>query len=180
MMRKYLYGRKNRARLHLFTWKKAVHLYLFEREKPSHAVDRHRKCAGQMTIEFAVAMPVFIAIALIATNAMLFFSECAAFDRISKDAVRVCATSPAYGQTIEQSRAQVQNQLEAAFDKPYLASRVSVSEDVWGHCTFTSTLEFSPTLFGLGLKSEVFGVSLPHLEHESATTIDVYKPGVLL
>jgi choline dehydrogenase-like flavoprotein len=180
MMCKYLFGRKNTDCLHLFAREKAVRLYLFERKKSARVGDRHRKCAGQMTIEFAVAMPVFIAIALIATNAMLFFSECAAFDRISKDAARVCATSPAYGQTIEQSRAQIQNQLEVAFDKPYLASRVSVSEDVWGHCTFTSTLEFSPTLFGLGLKSEVFGVSLPHLEHESAITIDVYKPGVLL
>ena len=48
------------------------------------------------------------------------------------------------------------------------------------HARFTATIEFSPTLFGLGLKSSVFGVSLPHLEHAVSLTVDPYKPGVLL
>lgn len=139
-----------------------------------------RNSAGQMTIEFAVSFPVFIVVAVIAANALLFFSECAAFDRVSREAVRVCATSPAYGQTLEQSRAQVQALLDGSFDEPYLASRVSVSHGGLGHVTFAMTLEFSPTLFGLGMKDEVFGVPLPHLEHTSEITVDVYKPGVLL
>ena len=136
--------------------------------------------AGQMTVEFAVAFPVFIIVAVIAVNAMLFFSECAAFDRVSKEAVRVCAASSAYGQGLEQSRAQVQEFIDGTLDRPYLSSRVSVSDGGFGHVTFTATLEFSPTLFGLGMRSEVFGIALPRLEHTSSMTVDVYKPGVLL
>lgn len=50
--------------------------------------------AGQMTVELAVAFPVVVAVAVIAMNALLFLSECAAFDRVARDAVRVHATSP--------------------------------------------------------------------------------------
>ena len=39
---------------------------------------------GQMTVELAVMIPVLVAIAVIAMNAMLFFSECAAFDRLAR------------------------------------------------------------------------------------------------
>ena len=38
---------------------------------------------GQMTVELAVMIPVLVAIAVIAMNAMLFFSECAACPQCS-------------------------------------------------------------------------------------------------
>lgn len=135
---------------------------------------------GQATVELAVALPVVIIVAVIAVNAMLFFSECAAFDRIARDAVRSQATSPAYGQDVEQSAALIEASIGESFDEPYLASRVVASNGGAGHTTFTATLEFSPTLFGMGLKSQVFGVRLPHLEHSVSLTVDTYKPGVLL
>ena len=135
---------------------------------------------GQMTIEFAVAFPVFIIVAAIAVNALLFFSECAAFDRISKDAVRAYATSPAYEQQIDISCAQIQEKINASFDKDYLSAQVTASNSGSGHIRFDAELQFCPTLFGLGLKSEIFGVSLPKLRHTSSFTVDVYKPGVLL
>lgn len=136
--------------------------------------------SGQMTIEFAVALPVLIVVAVIASNALLFFSECASFDRVAREAVRVCAASPAYGQGLEQSRAQVQSFIDESFSAPYLSSEVGVSGGGLGHATFTATLEFSPTLFGLGLRDEVFGVALPRLKHVATMTVDVYKPGVVL
>ena len=136
--------------------------------------------AGQMTVELAVAFPVVVAVAVIAMNALLFLSECAAFDRVERDAVRVHATSPAYGQGLEQSRAQVQAAIEEEQDRPYLQASVAVADGGAGRVTFTATLEFYPTLFGLGLKSHVFGVALPHLEHVASFTVDVYKPGVLM
>lgn len=139
-----------------------------------------REEQGQATVELAVALPVIVIVAVIAMNAVLFFSECAAFDRVARDAVRVQATSPAYGQDREQSAALVAASLRESFDKPYLASRVEVTDGGSGHTTFTATLEFSPTLFGMGLKSQVFGVQLPHLEHSASLTVDAYKPGVLL
>lgn len=145
-----------------------------------NALRRTAGDSGQMTIEFAVALPVLIAVAVVASNALLFFSECASFDRIAREAVRVCATSPAYGQGLEQSCAQVQSFIDQSLSAPYLSSEVGVSGGGLGHATFTATLEFSPTLFGLGLKDEVFGVALPRLKHTVAMTVDIYKPGVVL
>lgn len=138
-----------------------------------------RNESGQMTVEFVVMFPVVVIVAVVAVNALLFFSECAAFDRVARDAVRVHAASPAYGQGLEQSKAQVQTALDEAFGRPYLDARVSVEGGNFGHVTFVAVLEFYPTLFGMGLKSQVFGVSLPHLEHSVSYTVDVYKPGVL-
>lgn len=140
----------------------------------------HRFEEGQMTVELAVAFPVLLVVAVIAVNALLFFSECAAFDNASRDAVRVCAASPAYGQGIEQSRAQVASVLSEAFDRPNVEASVAVEGASAGHTTFTSTLHFSPTLFGLGLKTSVFGVALPPLTHSVSFTVDCYKPGALI
>lgn len=50
---------------------------------------REPEC-GQMTVEFAVALPVVVVIAVIAVNALAFFSDCAAFDNLFRDAMR-CA-----------------------------------------------------------------------------------------
>ena len=133
-----------------------------------------------MTVELAVVFPVLLAVAVIAVNALLFFSECAAFDRVAREAVRVHAASPACGQGFEQSCALVSQTVEQAFDRPYVGTRVAVEGTAGGHARFTATIEFSPTLFGLGLKSSVFGVALPHLEHAVSLTVDPYKPGVLL
>ena len=136
--------------------------------------------AGQMTVEFVVVLPVFLIIAVIAVNALLFFSECAEFDRIARDSIRVHATSPSYEQTHEQSRVQIGIALQEHFKKSYLSSSVSVVGGVGGLATFTAELEFSPTLFGLGLKKSLFGVNLPALRHSVSSTVSVYRPGVLL
>lgn len=133
---------------------------------------------GQMTVELAVAFPVLIVVAVVAVNALLFFSECAAFDNAFRDAVRVHATSPAYGQGVEQGRAQVESALAAAFDRSFEQVAVAVRGEAGGHVEFEATLELSPTLFGLGLKQSVFGVALPTLTHRSAFVVDCYKPGV--
>ena len=69
---------------------------------------------GQMTVELAVVFPALLAVAVIAVNALLFFSECAAFDRVAREAVRLHAASPAYGQGLEQSCAQVAQTVEQA------------------------------------------------------------------
>lgn len=135
---------------------------------------------GQMTVELAVAFPVLIVVAVIAVNALTFFSECAAFDNAFRDAVRVHATSPAPGQGADQSGAQVQTALSAAFAKGNEQARVAVEGVSGGHTRFTGTLEYWPTLFGLGLKTSVFGIALPPLSHSASMTVDCYKPGVLL
>ena len=135
---------------------------------------------GQATVELAVVFPVLVVVAVVAVNALLFFSECAGFDRLVRDAVRVHATSPAYGQGLEQSRALVAGTVEQALDRPYVAARVVVEGADGGCVRFTATLEFSPTLFGMGMRSSVLGVELPRLEHSVSMVVSPYKPGVLL
>ena len=97
-----------------------------------------------MTVEFVVAFPVVVVVAVIAVNAMLFFSECAAFDRVARDAVRVHAASPAYGQGLEQSRASVQAAIEEALAQPYTDVRVAVEGASLGHVTFTAHAGIPP------------------------------------
>ncbi len=143
-------------------------------------VQKASDTSGQMTVEFVVVFPVLIIIAVIVVNALLFLSECAAFDRSARDAIRVHAASPAYGQTIEQSLARIDTTLHDRFNKDHLSSSVGVTGGVGGLTTFTATLMFKPTLFGLGLKESVFGVSLPALKHAVSLTVSVYRPGVLL
>lgn len=141
--------------------------------------NRHPEC-GQMTVELAVAMPVLIAVAVIAVNALTFFAECAVFDRVAHEAVRVHAAAPAYGQDTGQSCALVEQDICMALDADNLEVSVSCGAAGFDCEQFTATLVFHPTLFGMGLRSEVFGVSLPSLIHATSYVVDVYKPGVIV
>ena len=135
---------------------------------------------GQMTIEFVVALPVMLVVAVVAVNACTFFGLCAAFDNDFRDAVRVCATSPAYGQDIAQSCAAIEEELKRACMAENVEVKVEARSVSQGHTAFSGVIRYAPTLFGLGLKSEVLGVSLPSLSHTEELTVDCYKPGVLL
>ncbi len=134
---------------------------------------------GQMTVELCVVLPVAIVIAVIATNALSFFATCAEFDRVARNAVRTVATAPAYGGSTDQSAQLVTNAVEGSFDATNLACDVSVEKDYRGYETYQMTLVFTPTLFGMGLANEVFGVSLPRLTHETRLVVSPYKPGIL-
>lgn len=131
-------------------------------------------------MELAVLLPVLLVVGLIVTNATLFLSECAAFDRLAPQAVRVHAASPGYGQDPAAGKAAVLAQLEEAFPEDNLSVSVAVEEVAGGLLSYEATLRFSPTLFGMGLRSEVFGVQLPQLVHTTACVVDRYKPGVLV
>lgn len=141
---------------------------------------RLKDSSGQMTVELVVAFPVLLIVALVAVNALLFFSECASFDRLVRESVRVHASSPAYGQGIDQSIALVQADLDSKFEADYLDVEVSAWTEGAGHTRFSASLSFLPTLFGRPLKTEVFGVSFPRLVHTTSLVVDTYKPGVLL
>lgn len=139
-----------------------------------------KQMAGQMTIEFVVMFPVAIAIALIAVNAVLFFSECASFDRVFSGAVNTYAASPAYEQGTDQSCGLIRSELEGAFAADNLSVEVSSSGQDGGMVEFRGVLKFQPTLFGSGQLSGAFGVSFPALQHESKLSVSAYKPGVIL
>lgn len=134
---------------------------------------------GQMTVEWAVAFPVFVVVAVVAVNALTFFSECAEFDRVARNAMRAYAAAPAYEQGVEQSCAQIKSALEQEFSASNMETTVSAEGVAGGKTRFVAILRYEPTLFGLGMKSEVFGVTLPRLEHRTQLVLEMYKPGVL-
>lgn len=134
---------------------------------------------GQMTVELCVVFPAVIVIAVIAVNALSFFGTCAEFDRVGRNAVRTFAASPGHGQDSEVVACEVQAAIESAVSADNLEVDVVVSEDYRGYAKYVMTLRFHPTLFGMGLKREVFGVPLPSLAHESRLTVNPYKPGML-
>lgn len=140
----------------------------------------NRATKGQMTVELAVGIPVFIAVALVVFNAMLFLENCAAFDRQAKEAVRVYATAPAYGQKAGDSAALIQTHLSALFPEDYINIVVSAQGSPVGFTTYTACLRFTPTLFGRGFSGTVFSVVLAPIEHKTQLTVDPYKPGAVL
>ncbi len=138
-----------------------------------------KKMPGQMTVEFVAMFPVMLVIALTAVNAVLFLSDCAAFDRVFRNAVCTYAASPAYGQGPEQSSALVQAAVEEEFAEENLSVSVSSSGVEGGIVSFSGKLSFEPTLFGKGKLTGAFGVSFPALSHESKLSVSAYKPGAV-
>ena len=143
-------------------------------------LSRSSASAGQMTIELAVALPVMIAVAMICVNALTFFEQCAVFDRAAHEAVRVHAAAPAYGQGYGQTCALIEADVRAALGARNVQVSVAHSAAERDLDRYTATLEFSPTLFGMGLRSSVFGVSMPGLSHSSVYVVDSYKPGLFV
>lgn len=135
---------------------------------------------GQMTVEFVAMFPAAMVIALVAVNALLFFSDCAAFDRAFRSAVCTYAGSPAYEQSAAESCALVERALDQGFDAEHLDCEVSSEGVEGGLVTFRGVLRFAPTLFTAGALNGAFGVSFPPLEHTSSITVDMYKPGVIV
>lgn len=136
---------------------------------------------GQMTVELAVAFPVLIAVAAIAMNALQFCALCSTFDRAAHNLVRTVAASPAYGQDAESIRALVEEKLFRRYeDEPGVEVGVAYQAEAPDLDRFTAQLVYHPSLFGMGLRGEVFGVSLPALTHSTQFTVDRYKPGVFL
>lgn len=144
------------------------------------ATGRKRGAAGQMTVELAVALPVLIAVAAMAFNLCAFIADCAVFDRSVHEAVRVHATSPAYRQNSSQSCSYVKRDVDAALGSSDIDVDVSSQSAGLDFVRFTATMKYSPTLFGLGLRTQVFGIGLPRLSHSTSYVVDVYKPGVVV
>ncbi len=138
-----------------------------------------KKVDGQMMVEFVVLFPAMLLVALTAVNAVLFLSDCAAFDRVFRNAVCTYAASPAYGQGPDQSSALVQAALEEEFAADNLGVQVSSSGTEGGIVSFSGRLSFEPTLFGKGRLGGAFGVSFPALSHETKLSVSACKPGVV-
>ena len=134
---------------------------------------------GQMTVELMAVLPVAIVIAAIVVNALMFFSDCAEFDRVARNAVRVYATSPTYGVQADQSTVRITMALQVQMDSEFEQVTVSHESIGGGLVRYVATLEYSPNFFSMGVRESVFGVALPRLRHSTSLVVDTYKPGIL-
>jgi len=132
--------------------------------------------SGQMSIEFVIAFPVMLMIALILCNACLCTSECAAFDRLSKDAIRTFGTSPSYEQRINDCAVDIQNHLSTSFEKDYLSVDVQAEQCASNQVRYVAHLNFYPTLFGRTFSGNVFGIQITPISHESSLVVQPYQP----
>lgn len=135
--------------------------------------------SGQMAIEAMVVLPVVLIVAVIVVNVGTYLSECAAFDRAARNAVRVYAASPEAGERHTAIATTIEEALQEGFSEEFLDVSVAFERSFGGKMTYRVTLTFHPTLFGMGLKTSVFGIPLPTASHEAVLTIDSYKPGIL-
>ena len=133
---------------------------------------------GQATVELAVVLPVALVVAVIAVNALAFFGTCAAFDRVARQTVCALATAPASGDDTASLALAVEQALTRQVGEQ---GEVQVRAEGFalGLTRFTARIEYAPTLFGLGMRSEIFGVALPPLVHEVDLVVDAYKPGIM-
>lgn len=140
-----------------------------------------REERGQMMVELCVVFPVVIVIALIAVNALTFFGDCARFDRVAHSSVRVASSSPSFSLgSYDQISGDVMAQIEAGMQEDNLEFGIEASVTAEHYIRYEMELIYHPTLFGLGMRSEVFGVALPSLSHRIAYTIDPYRAGAFL
>lgn len=143
-------------------------------------IERLKDSSGQMTIELACAMPVLLVVALMAVNALTFFGQCAVFDRVAHEAVRVHAAAPAYRQAAGQSCALIEADIRNALQVPDADISVTHSSTGADLDCYTASLSAAPTLFGRAMRTRVFGVAVPRLVHTTRYVVDSYKPGVLI
>lgn len=134
---------------------------------------------GQMTMEFMAMFPIMIIVACIAVNAVLFLSVCSGFDVQAKNAIRTYATSPGFGESGASAGPRIQSVLDAEFSSDAVSVSVVSSDAGAGMVRFDATLDYTPNLFGMGIRDSVLGVSLPHLRHTTSLVVSPYKPGVL-
>ena len=134
---------------------------------------------GQMTVELAVVFPAVLVVSLVVFNAVKYLGDCASFDRAFHQEVRIAGTAPAYDQTAEGGCRLIEDALRIR-DVDVGEYSVTVERDEWGFVRFCGRMEFTPSLFGIPLRSEVFGIGLQPAVHEVSFSVDPYKPGVIL
>lgn len=157
------------------------HLGLTVRSLGSSVRKRLADERGQMMVELCVVFPVVVVIALIAVNALTFFGDCARFDRLAHNSIRVASSSPNHSlSSADQIGEDVLAQLNEGMAEGNLDISINVSVTVENYMRYEMELVYHPTLFGLSMRSEIFGVSLPSLSHRIEYTVDPYRAGAFL
>lgn len=128
-----------------------------------------RNHKGQMVVELSFLFPALIIVAVVAVNALSFAGECARFDREFRIAVLAECTTPSLTSASQITLETLENETFNWF-----------SADEGELVRYTGTLTWYPTLFGMGLKNSVFGVSVFELHHECSLTVNPHQSGDIL
>lgn len=146
---------------------------------------------GQMTVELAVLIPPAIVVALISYNLMCFIDACAAFDRLSLDAVVAHGVAPSGAQTQDTAASEVQAAIASALGREGTCE-VSVSVEDVDSGDAAGAFVISPLLrrFVCRLTYRPWpryvrmpGITLEaplSLTHERSLVVDRYRPGVVV
>lgn len=146
---------------------------------------------GQMTVELAVLVPPAIVVALIVYNLMCFIDACAAFDRLSLDAVVAHGVAPSGTQAQDTAASEVESAIVSALGRESSCEvNVSVEDvDSGEHASsfvvspllrrFVCTLTFKPWPRYLRMPGITLEAPLA-LSHERSLVIDRYRPGVVV
>lgn len=125
---------------------------------------------GQMVVELSFIFPIMIVVAVVMVNALSFAGECARFDREYRNAVRAQASTPSLSSGVPQIS------IELLENESMTSSSTESGELV----EYRGTLFWQPTLFGMGLKDSVFGVSLFQLQHTCDLVVNPHQSGDIL
>ena len=134
---------------------------------------------GQMTVELAIVFPILIIIGVLAVNILSFVSTCSSFDRFVKNETRRIASTPLISETSEDCKNNILTSIGSKFNANNLEVECT-QENQGEYVKYICKLKWYPTLFGLGLKRDVFGISLPCLTHEESLCVDEFRAGDLL
>lgn len=146
---------------------------------------------GQMTVELAVLVPPAIVVALIVYNLMCFIDACAAFDRLSLDAVVAHGVAPSGTQAQDTAASEVESAIASALGRESSCEvNVSVEDVDSGESAssfavspllrrFVCTLTFKPWPRYLRMPGITLEAPLA-LSHERSLVIDRYRPGVVV
>ncbi len=133
--------------------------------------------SGQMTVELCAVLPVVIVIAAILVNVMTFFGECAEFDRVARNSVRLCSSSLPEGADASSVSGNIVAMICAEMESDDVSCESSGPLGAQGYVTYSLEYSYTPTLFGLPLRATVFGVTMPKISHSIQMAVDPYAPG---
>ena len=140
-------------------------------------VKKLKSSSAQMVVELAVVFPILIIVACVMVNALGFATECARFDRVSRNIVRTEATTPAIEENNSSALARVAGNLEGHFAYDNESTTAKIVTDRGSNVTIECELRWRPTLFGISFKDEIFGMKMFELSHRNTLVIDPTRAG---
>lgn len=151
---------------------------------------RRRACAGQMTVELAVVLPVVIVMVAAVVTIMRYVACCATFDHVALDAVVAYGTSPAGSTLADNACSEVRQTIVDALASDACDVQVSATKSIEdgqpGHLTinpllvtYTCKLTYRPLISSVSVAGATF-TSPVALTHERTLVIDRYRPGVVI